>query len=148
LPSSKSLVCSVANAHDNGASSIVYSPRHQVVISGGKKGDIVIFDIRQQKVLDTMKQAHTLNVKSLALAPMEDFFVSGSNEGNVKVWDLPSLQPRECWGSAHMKHTFVRKPGLFEATVSTYGVMQVLLTAEHVYSCGSDGRILRTRYFN
>jgi WD40 repeat protein len=85
-----------------------------------------------------------MNVKSLAVDPLEDVIVSGSNEGSVKAWDLPSLNCREHWEDVHMKHTFVRKPGVFEAPVSTYGVMQVMLTTKYLFSCGSDGRTLRT----
>src|SRR5688572_19657158 len=134
LPPDRALVHAFAG-HESGASSVVYSPRYQLLIAGGKKGDIsifyrslssqfssVAFDIRQQKVLATVK-AHSMNVKSLAVDPLEDFIVSGSNEGSVKAWDLPSLNCREHWEDVHMKHTFVRKPGVFEAPVSTYGVM-------------------------
>ena len=159
LPPDKSMV-SGFSCHDSGASSLVYSPRHQLLVSGGKKGDIgigtifylfesdpslVVFDIRMQKELETIK-AHTMNVKSLDLDPLEDFFISGSNEGNVKAFDLPSFACRETWDDVHMKHTFVRKPGVFAAPVSTYGVMQVMLTSKCMYTCGSDGRILKTTY--
>jgi len=145
LPPDRMSICSYMG-HEGGASSIQYSSRHQALISGGKKGDIIIFDIRQQRVMESVK-AHTMNVKSLTLSPEEDFVVSGSNEGNVKVWSLPSLTCVESWDDIHSKHTFVRKPGgAFTAAVSTYGVMQVMLTQENLYSCGSDGRILRFTY--
>ncbi len=106
---------------------------------------VIVIDVRQQKILDTVK-AHNLNVKSLALDPLEDFIISGSNEGNVKAWDLPTLKYREAWEDVHMKHTFVRKPGVFAAPVSTFGVMQVSLDQKYMYTCGSDGRLLRTQY--
>jgi len=129
--------------HEGGASSVVYSPRHQLLISGGKKGDIVVVDVRQQKVMDVIK-GHTLNVKSLAIDAQEDFLLSGSSEGNVKSWALPSMECKENWDDVHLKHRFVRTPGVFTSPVSTYGVMQVLLSGNHMYSCGSDGRVLRT----
>jgi WD40 repeat protein len=151
------MVCSFT-CHEGGASSLVYSARHQLLITGGKKGDIgmilsniisstslVIFDIRQQKILDTFK-AHNMNVKSLAVDPQEDFIISGSSEGNVKLWDLPTLKNRECWEGVHSKQTFVRKPGVFAAPVSTFGVMQVALDYKYMYTCGSDGRLLRTAF--
>lgn len=34
--------------HDQGASSLIYAPQHQVLISAGKKGDVCIFDVRQR----------------------------------------------------------------------------------------------------
>ena len=47
-----------------------------------------------------------------------------------------------------MKHTFVRKPGVFAAPVSTFGVMQVLTDNNYTYSCGSDGALKRIQYIN
>ena len=72
--------------------------------------------------------------------------ISGSSEGTIKVFDLPSFQERESWESAHNRQTFVRKPGVgvFNTPVSTYGVMQVLLTEKYLWSCGADGKILRS----
>jgi len=144
MPTERNLVCSF-QIHESGASSLLYSPRHQILISGGKKGDIAILDVRQQKLMETVK-AHNLNVRSLSLDPHEDFIISGSNEGNVKAFDLPTLKYRESWEDIHMKHTFVRKPGVFAAPVSTFGVMQVALDYNYMYTCGSDGRLLRTQY--
>ncbi len=84
-----------------------------------------------------------MNVKSLTLTSQESFLVSGSNEGNIKVWDLPSLTCIDSWDDIHSKHTFVRKPGgAFTAAVSTYGVMQVMLTDDHLYSCGKLATII------
>jgi WD40 repeat protein len=95
--------------------------------------------------METFK-AHSLNVKSLDIDPQEDFIISGSNEGNVKAWELPTLQPLKLWENVHEKHTFVRKPGVFAAPVSTYGVMQVMFNSKHVFTCGSDGQLLRIAY--
>ena len=133
--------------HDNGASSLVFSPKHQMLISGGKKGEIILFDIRQQKQMETIK-AHTMNVKSLALDPDEQFFVSGSNEGSVKAWSLPNLQQIVSLEDAHIKQTFLSfKPsGVFTDPVSTFGVMEVMISGKYLYTCGSDGRILRTEF--
>ena len=39
LPSHRSLVTSFL-CHESGATSLIYSPRHQLLISGGKKGDM------------------------------------------------------------------------------------------------------------
>ena len=104
-----------------------------------------MFDIRHSKLLSSTK-AHSQNVKSLTLSSHEDFFISGSSEGTIKAFDLPSLQEKESWEGAHSRQTFVRKPGVgvFNTPVSTYGVMQVLLTEKYLWSCGADGRILRS----
>ncbi|PRP78005.1 WD-40 repeat-containing protein, partial [Planoprotostelium fungivorum] len=145
LPSSRSLV-RVFPGQEGGASSVCYSPMHQLLITGSKKGDIIIYDIRQQKVLESITRAHSMNVKTLAVSQQEDSVMSGSSEGNLKLWDLPSFTCRESWEDVHAKQTFVRKPGVFAATVSTYGVMQVVAGDKTFYTCGSDGRIMKLSY--
>lgn len=70
--------------HDQGASSVILAPQHQLLISGGKKGDINIFDVRQRQQRHRF-QAHESAIKCLALDPHEEFFVSGAGDGDIKV---------------------------------------------------------------
>lgn len=70
--------------HEQGASSLVLAPQHQLLISGGKKGDINIFDVRQRQQRHRF-QAHESAIKCLALDPHEEFFVSGAGDGDIKV---------------------------------------------------------------
>lgn len=61
-----------------------YAPKQQLLISGGRKGYICIFDIRQRQLMHTF-QAHDSAIKALALDPCEEYFTTGSAEGNIKV---------------------------------------------------------------
>ena len=70
--------------HDHGATVLQYAPKHQLLISGGRKGCVCIFDIRQRQLIHTF-QAHDSAIKALALDPCEEFFTTGSAEGNIKV---------------------------------------------------------------
>lgn len=74
----------VFTCHDQGASSLVYAPQHQLLISAGKKGDVCIFDVRQRQMRHRF-QAHDSAVKCLAIDPGEEFFVTGSADGDIKV---------------------------------------------------------------
>ncbi|KAK5581449.1 hypothetical protein RB653_001482 [Dictyostelium firmibasis] len=145
LPPNKSLIASYAD-QENGASSIVYSPKRQTIIVGGKKGSLSLYDIRTHKQLDSFK-AHHLNTKSLALDPFEEFVCSGSSDGNIKIWSLPSMTCLNTFEDAHKKQTFVRPTGVFKSPVSTYGVMQVRLENNGLFSCGSDGRVTKRSYY-
>lgn len=49
MPRKKSQVTAFT-CHDQGASSLVYAPQHQLLISAGKKGDVCIFDVRQRQL--------------------------------------------------------------------------------------------------
>lgn len=63
---------------------LAYAPKHQLLISGGRKGFTCIIDLRlkqQQQLL----QSHDSPVKAIAVDPTEEYFVTGSAEGNIKV---------------------------------------------------------------
>lgn len=84
LPSKKALVTSFACHEQSGASAVIFAPLNQILITGGKKGHVFIFDMRQR--LQRHKfQAHESAVKCLALDPGEEFFVTGSADGDLKV---------------------------------------------------------------
>lgn len=79
--------------HENGATVLQYAPKQQLLITGGRKGFVCVFDIRQRQLLHTF-QAHDSAIKALALDAFEDFFVTGSAEGNMKVTHAPSAAHR------------------------------------------------------
>jgi WD40 repeat protein len=78
------LTLAAFSCHDQGASSLVYAPQHQLVISAGKKGDVCIIDVRQRQLRHRF-QAHESPIKCLAIDPGEEFFVTGSADGDIKV---------------------------------------------------------------
>jgi len=143
-PPHKAMVSAFTD-HEAGATSVVYSPRHQLLVSGGKKGGIYVFDIRQNKLMESFK-AHTLNTKSLSMDLLEQFVVSGASDGNIKIWDLATLNCREVWEDVHKKQTFVRPTGVFKSPVSTYGVMAVGVVGDYIYSCGADKRLIKRKF--
>lgn len=85
LPHGKSLVVAFT-CHDQGASSLVFAPQHQVLISAGKKGDVCLIDVRT-RVIRHRFQAHESAVKCVAIDPHEDYFTTGSADGDIKVCD-------------------------------------------------------------
>ncbi|KAM6182018.1 dmX-like protein 2 isoform 1-T1 [Erethizon dorsatum] len=122
--------------HDHGATVLQYAPRQQLLISGGRKGCICIFDIRQRQLLHTF-QAHDSAIKALALDPCEEYFTTGSAEGNIKVWRLTSHGLIHSFKHEHAKQSIFRNLGA--------GVMQIeLVPGSRLFSCGADGT-LKTR---
>jgi len=88
LPRNKMKVWS--NNIETGGTALIYSPRHQVLFCGNKKGDITLIDLRQRQILTTIEKAHDQTVKSLDLDPRASLLISGSSDGSVKVWSLNS----------------------------------------------------------
>ncbi|KAM3624895.1 uncharacterized protein V6R79_003682 [Siganus canaliculatus] len=128
--------------HDNGATVLQYAPKQQLLITGGRKGFVCVFDIRQRQLLHTF-QAHDSAIKALALDAFEDFFVTGSAEGNMKVWKLAGHGLMHSFSTEHAKQSIFRNIGA--------GVMQVeTRPGNRIFTCGADGtlkmRVLPDRY--
>ncbi|XP_035825075.1 dmX-like protein 2 [Aplysia californica] len=132
LPTRSSLVHAF-QCHEQGSPAVVYASRQHLLISGGRKGEICIFDLRQ-RVLKHTFQAHDAPIKCLSLDPDEDYFVTGSAEGDIKVWGLKIHQLIFSFPGEHSKTTFFKNVG------STSGVAQVTMgPLNHLFSCGVDG---------
>ncbi|XP_078141511.1 dmX-like protein 2 isoform X1 [Centroberyx gerrardi] len=128
--------------HENGATVLQYAPKQQLLITGGRKGFVCVFDVRQRQLLHTF-QAHDSAIKALALDASEDFFVTGSAEGNMKVWKLAGHGLMHSFSNEHAKQSIFRNIGA--------GVMQVeTRPGNRIFTCGADGtlkmRVLPDRY--
>ncbi|XP_014484134.1 PREDICTED: dmX-like protein 2 [Dinoponera quadriceps] len=130
LPQNKSLVQGFM-CHEQGASSLILAPQHQLLISGGKKGDITIFDVRQRQQRHRF-QAHESAIKCLALDPHEEFFVSGAGDGDIKIWALTVHSLLYSFPAEHPRSSFFKNIG--------QGVTQLHVdSAGRLFSCGADG---------
>ncbi|XP_032686027.1 dmX-like protein 2 isoform X2 [Odontomachus brunneus] len=130
LPQNKSLVQGFM-CHEQGASSLILAPQHQLLISGGKKGDITIFDVRQRQQRHRF-QAHESAIKCLALDPHEEFFASGAGDGDIKIWALTVHSLLYSFPAEHPRSSFFKNIG--------QGVTQLHVdSAGRLFSCGADG---------
>ncbi|KAF9420312.1 regulator of (H+)-ATPase in vacuolar membrane [Podila epigama] len=125
--------------HDRGGGgySLAYSKKHQLLVSGGRHGEICIFDIRQAKLQHTI-QAHEIQVRSLFIDEESGTLCSGSGEGDMKVWDLETFEQRSSFENLQARNrfqiqTFDRIP------VKAYGVAQIVATDDYYYTCGPTG---------
>lgn len=136
----KAIVASY-NAHEsaNGATAVAYSSRHQLLVSGGQRGQIVIYDARHRAIVTTI-DAHMKAIKDIAIDPTQTFFATGSADGNIKFWSLISFKEIASWPSAHVAK------GIARSMSSTTGVTQVRLSRNSIFSTGADGRLYQRRY--
>ncbi|KAF9106062.1 hypothetical protein BGX29_010629 [Mortierella sp. GBA35] len=131
------------NVHNGGGYSLAFSKRHQLLVSGGRNGEICIFDIRQPKLLHTI-QAHEMHVRSLYIDEAGLTLCSGSGEGDMKAWNLETFEPLSSFENLQARNrfqfqTFDRIP------VKAYGVTQIAATKDYFYSCGPSGFIRAKR---
>ncbi|KAF9966919.1 regulator of (H+)-ATPase in vacuolar membrane [Mortierella alpina] len=129
--------------HDRGGGySLAYSKRHQLLVSGGRNGEICIFDIRQPRLLHTI-QAHDMHVRSLYIDDAGLTLCSGSGEGDMKAWNLETFEQLSSFENLQARNrfqlqTFDRIP------VKAYGVAQIMATDDYYYTCGPTG-LLRAK---
>uniref|UniRef100_A0A8C2P311 RAVE complex protein Rav1 C-terminal domain-containing protein n=1 Tax=Capra hircus TaxID=9925 RepID=A0A8C2P311_CAPHI len=120
--------------HDSGATVLAYAPKHQLLISGGRKGYTCVFDLRQRQQRQLF-QSHDSPVKAIAIDPTEEYFVTGSAEGNIKIWSLSTFSLLHTFINEHARQSIFRNIGT--------GVMQIETgptgPANHIFSCGADG---------
>ena len=113
----------------------MYSQRHQQLISGGRKGDICIFDIRQQSLIQRI-EAHTDAVRAIALNSSEDFYATGCSSGSAKLWGLTVHSPVRTFSMLHSKYSMFRmEPGITHLSLTDDG---------YLLSSGGDGTIRRS----
>ncbi|XP_045469484.1 dmX-like protein 2 isoform X5 [Harmonia axyridis] len=130
LPHGKALVVAFT-CHDQGSSSLVFAPQHQIIISTGKRGDVCIMDVRS-KVIRHKYMAHESAVKCIALDPHEEYFATGSADGDIKIWGVTIPHCLMSLPSEHSRSTFFKNIG--------QGVTQLYLDASaRLFSCGTDG---------
>ncbi|RWS14486.1 dmX-like protein 2, partial [Dinothrombium tinctorium] len=132
LPSKKSMVTTFSCHEHHGASAVLYAPLNQLLITGGRKGDVFIFDMRQRTKRHNF-QAHESAIKCMTLDPGEDFFVTGSADGDIKVWSLGAVHILlYSFPGEHSRSTLFRNIGM--------GVSHLYVDAAgRLYSCGADG---------
>ncbi|XP_019849574.1 PREDICTED: dmX-like protein 2 isoform X3 [Amphimedon queenslandica] len=118
--------------HEGGASAIVFSRKKQTLISGGKRGEICIYDVRSKAVV-SKPVVHSAAVSCIVINDSDGYFITGSADGEIKVWDLSTVAELT---SIQGKHTRAR---LFRADE---GVMDMMVDSSGcLYSCGADGTV-------
>jgi len=141
LPPAQAQIAS-CQAHADGGCSIAYCSDTQSLISGGERGEVAIFDLRQRRQR-CQWNAHTLAVKCLAIHEPSSLFLSASADGDMKMWSQNNTDGRP-YGQrthAHEPHTMLHPlPGT--TLGRTYGVNHIILDgAERLLSAGADGKV-------
>ncbi|RUP50038.1 RAVE protein 1 C terminal-domain-containing protein [Jimgerdemannia flammicorona] len=136
LPAARSLVC-VLPAHEAGAYTVKYWPKSRLIISGGKKGEITVTDVRQRSILHTF-HAHTARIGTLAFDYRNEMLISGSVDGDLKIWDLATFTERHTW-SAQARNRFLN-PGFDRIPVKSFGITEIrVLDDGFIYTSGPSG---------
>ena len=88
LPPSRALIAA-CSAHAEGGRCVVHSPADQSLVSGGDKGELVVFDLRQHRIREQWR-AHNSPVQALIQMDGKGCF-SADSDGDLKLWNTTSL---------------------------------------------------------
>ncbi|CAB3399146.1 unnamed protein product [Caenorhabditis bovis] len=141
LPQNRALVHSWV-AHTEGATCAMYLPCQQTIVSGGRHGEICLWDIRQRQLRATIKAFEpTQMVKALVTDVSQDLIVAGSSDGDIKIWSAdfnPQLMYSLIGEHATKSGFSFRQVG--QTTVQ--GVQQLFIDQQmHLFSCGADASL-------
>ncbi|XP_050676166.1 dmX-like protein 1 [Leptidea sinapis] len=130
MPIKKALVVSWT-CHEGGASCVSWAGGGGVLLSGGRRGDVLVWDLRTRAPRHKL-HAHHAPVKCLALSPHEDVYAIGAADGDIKVFSLSSHQLLHTFAGEHARSSFFKHIG--------QGVTQIHIdNAGRMFSCGADG---------
>ena len=158
LPPSQALVAS-CSAHADGTRCILHCLADSSLISGGERGDMAVFDLRQRRVRKQW-QAHALAVQALALSHNKLCF-SASADSDIKSWDAddpchvpdegadigppsssawPEGRARGHWRHAHEPNALLA-PLVGKLRQSGISALQLASQPASLISGGCDGKV-------
>ncbi|GAA5804339.1 hypothetical protein HPULCUR_009827 [Helicostylum pulchrum] len=138
LPPSKAMVCSLPG-HDGGAYAITYEPNSQLLFSGGKKGEIVVSDIRQRTTMHTFT-AHQSRIRSISIDTENKALITGSIDGELKIWDVSTYKVRQSF-DIQPRNRFLA-PSFNRIPLKAFGVTQIQAMDDgNIYTSGPNGII-------
>lgn len=77
--------------NEMGVASCAFHPKKSVLLTGGRDGEIHLWNSKKQFSPILNFTAHKANVYAIAFHPKRHVFVTGSRDKEIKVWDSESL---------------------------------------------------------
>jgi WD40 repeat protein len=77
--------------NDLGVASCAFHPKKSVLLTGGRDGEIHLWNSKKEYSPVLNFTAHKGNVYAIAFHPKRHVFVTGSRDKEIKVWDSESL---------------------------------------------------------
>ncbi|XP_039758479.1 dmX-like protein 2 isoform X1 [Pararge aegeria] len=130
MPIKKALVVSWT-CHEGGAACIAWAGQAGALVSCGRRGDVLVWDLRARAPRHKLN-AHHAPIKCVSLSPREDYYAIGAADGDIKVFSLATHQLLHTFAGEHARSSFFKHIG--------QGVTQIHIDgAGRVFSCGADG---------
>ncbi|XP_053611658.1 dmX-like protein 2 isoform X3 [Plodia interpunctella] len=130
MPIKKALVVSWT-CHEGGASCVSWAGGAGALLSCGRRGDVLVWDLRARAPRHKL-HAHHAPIKCVALSPKEDLYAIGAADGDIKVFSMSTHQLLHTFAGEHARSSFFKHIG--------QGVTQIHIdSGGRLFSCGADG---------
>ena len=135
------------SCHAEGASCIVHLPSQHTLVSGGRNGQVCLWDLRQRQLRQSFAAfEHSTTVRALSYDAQQQLLIAGSADGALKMWwmnnggttpPLVYALPGE-HASRSGGFTALRQIGAGSGA-SVQGVQQLYVDGQRrLFSCGAD----------
>ena len=145
MPQSKTLIHSFVG-HPEGATCLIYLSSGQSIVSGGKHGEVCIWDLRQRQLRSTVKLFDSgASVRTMCVDANCDVMAVGSSDGDIKIYSASSAAESSLQLLHHLQSEHSAKGGFSLRQVGSsgmQGVQQVHVDSQMVlFSCGADNSL-------
>ena len=125
---------SIKIAHDRSVASIAIHPTNSMlVLSGGLKGDIKLWDIEHEKQL-ALFEGHKSIITALAFHPQKKVFVSACQDGKQILWDMNTTEKNLIFSSFKKDQWLALIPeGFYRASENGNNYLNILY-ADRTYT--------------
>ncbi|XP_064390397.1 dmX-like protein 2 isoform X2 [Halichondria panicea] len=124
----KEFVC-----HESGVVSLGYLRAKQRLFCGDRRGEVLIFDLRQMCLLQSLT-VHSSAVNRIVVDDIDGFIATGSADGDIKVLDSNSFEELASYPGLHAKSRLFRQT---EGGITDLGI----LPGGRLYSCDADSSV-------
>jgi WD40 repeat protein len=129
--------------HDGGALCMCYLPSSKILITGGTKGDVVIFELENYTEIYSLQPAQDGGfgpVYCLLADEWSSQFFVGTGNGQLLAYDSKIFSVRARFNNLFEKQSFFNHPSAM-GMVNTYGVTSLAMKGRDLYATGSDGSV-------
>jgi WD40 repeat protein len=140
--------------HPGGAHSLAFLAEPNYLVSGGSKGDIIVFNLSTLSVLYCLPPHKALgHISRLEIDSWRGLLLAGTSAGVLRVYaiDMSAKQVEQLFTLKHEEvlsgsHTFFNHVTGF-GMVSSFGITDVCVAGLGVYVCCADGSIKYMRKY-
>ena len=124
----------------NGISSACFVRSGSLVALGFRDGGISLCDLRMRASVTQRDAIHGSSVRTLVAPPLGSWMASSGSDGHVQVLDSMFLNPLQKFENQHPRGTYFHSGS---TSLAHFGVTDMVLESEALWTCGADGRVLR-----